>query len=360
MIALKTGAFKNKHMGKFSAVALFVAFFLLSGIASAIPQYISLQGRLQNSTGDNQDGSFMMNFSIYDAVTGGNLLWNETQNVSVSGGLFDVELGNVTALNLAFDKSYWVEINVSGELMTPRMRVTSSAYAYRANETDYFGGQASTYYLNTTGESSLNVNSSEFWDNMDVPSDLNYLINLSENNITDENWIENSQESSLNVNSSDYWDNIDTPAGLNYKINLSENNITDENWIENSQESLLNVNSSDYLDNYDSSDFILAANEGNLNVNSSQYLGNYLWSDYLLLSGGIMTGTLDFANFPFTITSTSQIANLNASYAGIAYDLSCTDCISGTEIAVLTDADLSDDITANFTKSLTKTSPTQT
>lgn len=48
---------------------------------------------------------------------------------------------------------------------------------------------------------------------------------------------------------------------------------------------------------------------------------------------------------PFTIASTTQVANLNVSYSGTAYDLTCTDCIGGTEIAELADADINNAIT---------------
>jgi hypothetical protein len=48
---------------------------------------------------------------------------------------------------------------------------------------------------------------------------------------------------------------------------------------------------------------------------------------------------------PFIVASATQVANLNVSYAGTAYDLTCTDCIGGTEITVLTDADVNDAIT---------------
>lgn len=65
-------------------------------------------------------------------------------------------------------------------------------------------------FINKTEESSLNVNSSDKWDNYDTASDLNNKITLSQDNITDEDWIENSQESNLNVNSSNYWDNLDS------------------------------------------------------------------------------------------------------------------------------------------------------
>ena len=68
---------------------------------------------------------------------------------------------------------------------------------------------------------------------------------------------------------------------------------------------------------------------------------------YILNAGDAMDGTLAFGANPFTITSTAQIANLNSSYAGAAYDLTCTNCISGTEISELIDADISNTLTCS-------------
>ena len=54
---------------------------------------------------------------------------------------------------------------------------------------------------------------------------------------------------------------------------------------------------------------------------------------------------------PLTVASRTQVTNLNASYAGMAYsadDLSCTNCIGGTEISELADADISNTLTCSI------------
>lgn len=53
---------------------------------------------------------------------------------------------------------------------------------------------------------------------------------------------------------------------------------------------------------------------------------------------------------PFSVISSTVVPNLNSSHANyseLAGDLICTDCIGGTEIAVLTDADVSDTLTCS-------------
>ena len=122
----------NPHLLLF----IFFAIFLLLPTASAIPQIITVQGKLTNSTGHAQNGTFSLNFSIFSAETGGTSLWTEVQNIKVTDGIFDVYLGNNTALNIPFDRQYYLETKVGGEILSPRIRIASSGYAFRANVTD--------------------------------------------------------------------------------------------------------------------------------------------------------------------------------------------------------------------------------
>jgi hypothetical protein len=108
-----------------------------------IPRLINYQGMLTDDGGNPLTGSYDLTFYIYDDTTGGNLEWSEVQNgVQVQDGLFNVVLGKQTALNEAFDESYWLAVKVGTETM-PRMRITSVGYAYRAAVADSalnFGG----------------------------------------------------------------------------------------------------------------------------------------------------------------------------------------------------------------------------
>jgi len=117
---------------------LFLILALVIGIShAAIPQLISYQGKLVNSTtGDLLTGSYQMNFSIYNASSGGTLLWNESQTVSVDNGITSTYLGSVITLNLPFNDSYWLEIKINNgtgwETLTPRQRLAAAPYAYAA------------------------------------------------------------------------------------------------------------------------------------------------------------------------------------------------------------------------------------
>ena len=103
---------------------------------AAIPKLINLEGKLMDADGNALTGYYNMSFKIYNASSGGTLLWDENHtginNVSVSAGLFNVLLGSINALELNFSENYWVEIKIVEETLAPRQRIASSGYAYRA------------------------------------------------------------------------------------------------------------------------------------------------------------------------------------------------------------------------------------
>ncbi|MFA5271183.1 MAG: hypothetical protein WC412_02445 [Candidatus Omnitrophota bacterium] len=134
---------QNKFILKIFRILLLSLFFLLfsssfvlhssSLVYAEIPHLINYQGRLTDSGGVPLNGSYAVTFRIYDAETAGSLLWEETQSgVVVNKGIFSVLLGAVANLNIAFDKPYFLEIKVGNEVMTPRQRIASAAYAMRA------------------------------------------------------------------------------------------------------------------------------------------------------------------------------------------------------------------------------------
>ena len=113
-------------------------FFLGIGVAFAeIPKIINYQGKVTDAQGAPLTGSYALTFRIYDAESGGNMLWEEAHSgVVVDKGLFNILLGSVAALSIAFDKPYFLEIKVGSEVMSPRQQIASSAYAMRADKAD--------------------------------------------------------------------------------------------------------------------------------------------------------------------------------------------------------------------------------
>lgn len=97
-----------------------------------LPRLIRFQARLGDAEEVPLDGTFTLTFRLYDTDTGGVPIWEEVQqNVFVEEGILDVELGSVTALELPFDRQYWlgVEVESDGE-MTPRFKFTAVPYSF--------------------------------------------------------------------------------------------------------------------------------------------------------------------------------------------------------------------------------------
>ncbi|MBI5361185.1 MAG: tail fiber domain-containing protein [Planctomycetes bacterium] len=112
--------------------------FVGMGISFATPpQTINFQGKLYNSSGTEIDSTVSMTFKIYDVATGGTALWTETQNVTVTDGVYSVILGSSTVITLAFDTQYYLGIKVGADSeMTPRYQLASVPYTFRASVTD--------------------------------------------------------------------------------------------------------------------------------------------------------------------------------------------------------------------------------
>lgn len=115
-------------------VILVIGLLIVQPATAKIPPLIRYQGTLVDSNNVPLEGNHTLVFRVYDALTGGTVLWTESQTaVPVSRGIFNVLLGQMTSLTLAFDKDYWLTTQVDTDAeMTPRQRLTSVPYAYRA------------------------------------------------------------------------------------------------------------------------------------------------------------------------------------------------------------------------------------
>ena len=120
-----------------------VALLVLTAGSTAfaqVPRIITYQGVLADVNGTPVlDGNRTLTMSIYDAPTGGNLLYTETQNVQFVRGVFNVGIGSVTPFpaSLTFDRPYYVGITVdNNQELSPRTELTSGAYAMRSSMAD--------------------------------------------------------------------------------------------------------------------------------------------------------------------------------------------------------------------------------
>ena len=98
------------------------------------PYLMNFQGRLAKPDGTPvSDGTYSIQFSLYDAVTAGNQKWTQTvSSVSVKNGSFAVLLSGFPATT--FNGNLWLEIKIgAAAALTPRQQMVSVAFAMKAN-----------------------------------------------------------------------------------------------------------------------------------------------------------------------------------------------------------------------------------
>lgn len=131
---------------------MLIAFLMHTGLNSAFAQKgaanqtqavntltITYQGRLTDTNGNAVvDGDHTLTFKLYDQPTSGSALWQETQNLTTSNGVFTTRLGSNSSLDaLSFDKIYYLGIIVDGgNELSPRTALSTVPYAQRAHTVD--------------------------------------------------------------------------------------------------------------------------------------------------------------------------------------------------------------------------------
>jgi hypothetical protein len=118
-------------------VILFLAIVIPHYILAQIPQTMSYQGVLTGADSNPvPDGTISLTFKLYNVVENGDMLWQETQDVTVTNGIFNTILGSVTPLNLPFDEQYWLGITIGSDAeLTPRTALTASPYSLNSHST---------------------------------------------------------------------------------------------------------------------------------------------------------------------------------------------------------------------------------
>lgn len=178
----------RKRVFRATFVALFLALFASFPVAAltTVPTKMNFQGKLTDSSGNVMaNGTYNMRLRLYDASSGGTQQWSEdrlvsaAQGVTVTNGLFNVQLGTISALSPSlFDGSpaaLYLEVELPTPAtatssspvwtegpMTPRNQLATSAYAFNSETLDGLDSAdfAQLAAANTfTGATSVNVSS---------------------------------------------------------------------------------------------------------------------------------------------------------------------------------------------------------
>jgi hypothetical protein len=98
--------------------------------AAALGDGISIQGKLTNASGAPLNGSHNITASLYDVTTGGTARCSDTDPVTVTNGLFEMEMSSCTSDNIDGDQLYLgIKVNSDAE-MTPRQKIRAVPYAF--------------------------------------------------------------------------------------------------------------------------------------------------------------------------------------------------------------------------------------
>jgi|GEM_PF-3172698 len=108
--------------------------------AFAFPQRIGYQGKLTDPGGVAIEGTVNIGFSLWNAEVGGDSIWGETNSVTVTKGLFDAVLGDITPMDVDFAGMLWVQLIVDGERLAPRQPLNAVPVALYANVADSLVG----------------------------------------------------------------------------------------------------------------------------------------------------------------------------------------------------------------------------
>lgn len=126
-------------MKRFSKIMfVLVGILCLTALVYAdVPRVINYQGKFTDSDDNPLSGNYIVTFRLYEVTSGGEAIWEEGHILSVENGLFNALLGSIKPLEIDFNKDLWLGIEVASDgEMTPRVKLTSSAYALNAQAID--------------------------------------------------------------------------------------------------------------------------------------------------------------------------------------------------------------------------------
>ena len=118
----------------------FLFLLLITGHGSRVtsssaqtPSLINYQGRLLNGT-NLVNGAVGLSLRLFDANTGGTMLYEDSNTVTVADGLYSTFLGDHTTTGslqaaVATSSNVWIEAAVNGVALVPRERLASVPYA---------------------------------------------------------------------------------------------------------------------------------------------------------------------------------------------------------------------------------------
>jgi hypothetical protein len=110
-----------------------IAILMISTLFAQVPHKMSFQAYLTDSNNmPVAPGSYDITFRIYDAMTDGTKIWEETQTVTVDGSMVNAMLGATVPL-VPIGKSGYLEIQLKDDILSPRQEIGASMFSLQAH-----------------------------------------------------------------------------------------------------------------------------------------------------------------------------------------------------------------------------------
>ena len=116
-----------------------LATIALSSTAFAVPMNFQHQGKLLDENGVPLDGQHTLTFQLYDAPSGGNVLWTEALSSDITGGYFSHVLGETVDIESDWFEgdTLWLGVTVDqGSELPTRFQLVSVPFAVKAGVAD--------------------------------------------------------------------------------------------------------------------------------------------------------------------------------------------------------------------------------
>lgn len=126
-------------------ITILISISLSNLSAWAVPHTINYQGKLTGADGNALSGEYIMTFRLYWIAESGSSIWDETQSVTVTEGIYNVKLGaknpmEVGLFNNDDNVELYLEVEIEGEVLSPRQCLTSTVFAMKAADADTLDG----------------------------------------------------------------------------------------------------------------------------------------------------------------------------------------------------------------------------
>ncbi|MCH2348236.1 MAG: hypothetical protein MK299_12745, partial [Pseudomonadales bacterium] len=110
-----------------------------------VPRLLSYQGFLTvGNAGPVNDGQYTVDFRLFDEEEGGSEFWTETHLLTIADGLVSALLGSNGFPIETVPMNSYLEIEIDGNVLSPRQQITSVLYSVMSDTTNFAKGYTKT------------------------------------------------------------------------------------------------------------------------------------------------------------------------------------------------------------------------